>query len=48
MPQKERKNADKKEFEKFKEFTRKLVNVPKKEIDEREKEYQMKKEKAKD
>ncbi len=36
------------QFEKFKEFARKIVNVPKKEIDEQEKIYQMnKKPKAK-
>ncbi len=35
------------QFEKFKEFAQKLVRVPKKEIDEQEKMYQMKKEKAK-
>jgi hypothetical protein len=38
------------EFENFIEFARKIVNVPKKEIDEQEEKYQMRKsrEKAKD
>jgi hypothetical protein len=36
------------EFEKFREFTRKVVSVPKTEIDKREAEYQkMRKEKRK-
>ncbi len=34
-------------YSRFQAFAQKLVNVPKKEIDEQEKIYQMKKEKAK-
>lgn len=34
---------DGKEFERFEDFVRKIVKVPKSEIDEREKEYQKKK-----
>lgn len=40
-------NKPSNQFEKFRAFAQKLVNVPKKEIDEQEKIYQMKKEKAK-
>jgi hypothetical protein len=34
-------------FEKFREFTRKVVSVPKAEIDRREKEYQSERKRAK-
>jgi len=40
-------NQQTNQFEKFKEFARKIVNVPKKEIDEQEKKYQMRKSKEK-
>jgi hypothetical protein len=35
------------EFDKFKEFTRQLVNVPKSKIDEQEKKYELQKQKEK-
>jgi len=35
------------EFEKFKEFTRQLVNVPKEKINEQEKKYELQKQKEK-
>ena len=35
------------EFEKFKEFTRQLVNVPKEKINEKEKQYELQKQKEK-
>lgn len=41
------KNEENDSFTKFKEFARKIVNVPKKEIDEQEKKYQMRKSKEK-
>lgn len=37
---------DGKQSQRFNDLVRKVVNVPKKEIDEREKEYKAKKEKA--
>lgn len=40
-------NHQSNQFEKFQEFARKIVNVPKKEIDEQEKKYQMRKAKEK-
>ena len=44
---KEEQKKDTDEFSRFVGFARKIVNVPKKEIDEQERIYQMKKEKEK-
>lgn len=39
---------DGKEFERFEEFARKIISVPKKEIDRREREYQEQKKRKKE
>ena len=44
---KSKSNNQSAEFDKFREFTRQLVNVPKSKIDEQEKKYESQKQKEK-